>query len=132
MQLYTTPPNDYFVGPPLTESTAKILLGYVSRSFAHTKILTHSSFAASNRFSSKFTIYLAHSIFPSTLTTFAASAGGKPSHSMMLKRLKELHPLAFTFPSYRKDSWISASLFSLCLCSVLSNPQSVVADGRSH
>ncbi|MED6257734.1 ERO1-like protein alpha [Ataeniobius toweri] len=32
----------------------------------------------------------------------------------------------------RKDSWISASLFSLCLCSVLSKPQSVVADGRSH
>ncbi|MED6240425.1 hypothetical protein ATANTOWER_020908 [Ataeniobius toweri] len=37
-----------------------------------------------------------------------------------------------TFPSHRKYSWISASLFSLCLCSVLSNPQSVVADGRSH
>ncbi|MEQ2249553.1 hypothetical protein ILYODFUR_030595 [Ilyodon furcidens] len=45
-----------------------------------------------------------------------------------MKRLKELHPLTFTFPSHRKYCWISASVFFVCLCSVLSNPP--VGHGR--
>ncbi|MEQ2224560.1 hypothetical protein ILYODFUR_008816 [Ilyodon furcidens] len=36
------------------------------------------------------------------------------------------------FPSHRKYSWISASVFIFCVFSVRSNPQLVVADGHSQ
>ncbi|XP_054642150.1 uncharacterized protein LOC129187227 isoform X9 [Dunckerocampus dactyliophorus] len=53
--------------------------------FARLKLsYTLKSFADSSRFSSKVVLYLAPSIFPSTLTSFPVPAEEKQPHNMML------------------------------------------------
>ncbi|MED6244363.1 hypothetical protein ATANTOWER_006436 [Ataeniobius toweri] len=49
-----------------------------------------------------------------------------------MKPLKELHPLTFTFPSHRKYSWISASVFCFCVFfpSLLCSLKPPVSRGR--
>ncbi|MEQ2281636.1 hypothetical protein AMECASPLE_032478 [Ameca splendens] len=68
----------------LNHSIVALALCLGSLSCWKVNLLSLQSFADSNRFSSKIALYLASSIFPSTLTTFSVPAEEKQAQTMML------------------------------------------------